>query len=102
MGTTLNGPAAAVVESKHPTNEELGAFYAALNHEKSKWDGSTILAMEAPRKIIEHILGTRMTGFDAVHYFVYEGVKVFEQGKRAEGERIENLSSDDKTFGRKP
>lgn len=40
--------------------------------------------VEAPRKIIEHINRGKLAGFDSVGWCVFNGVKVFEVGKREE------------------
>lgn len=57
--------------------------------------------VEADRKIIEHFNRGKMAGVDAVGYFVYEGVKVFEAGKREESERREALTAEERVFGGK-
>lgn len=61
----------------------------------------TVAAMETPRKMIEHFLRAQIAGFEKTYYFIYDNVKVFEEGKREEGERIENLSSEERMHGGK-
>lgn len=57
-------------------------------------------AVEAPRKIIEHFNRGRMDGIDTVGYFVYEGVKVFEEGKRESAEAKEARTAEEIVFGK--
>lgn len=91
---------AAVTE--YPTKEELAQFYDSLH--AAKVEGAvtgTVPAMEVSRKMVEHFLRGKMAGFERVYYFVYDGVKVFEAGKREEGERIERLTQDQVLHGDK-
>ena len=92
---------ASTNESSLPTREELAEFYDALAHAKMEAIAGQIPAMEASRKVIMHFLREKMRGFDDVMYFIYEGVKVFEQGKREEAERKEGLTTEQKMHGGK-
>lgn len=58
-------------------------------------------AIEVDRRVIEHFNRNSLGGFDAVGYFVYQGVKVYEVGKREAAEERGRLSTEDVTFGKK-
>lgn len=84
-----------------PSREELGVFFDLVhNAANSSLPGETP-GIEAPRKIIEHFNRGRMAGIDSVGYFIYEGVKVFEEGKRLEAEKRDALTAEEKVFGKK-
>jgi hypothetical protein len=57
-------------------------------------------AIEATRKVIEHYNRGKLAQFDEAHYFVFGGVKVFEEGKREEAERKEGRTSQDIVWGK--
>lgn len=63
--------------------------------------GDEMPGVEASRKIIEHFNRGRMAGVESVGYFIYEGVKVFEEGKREASEARDALTCEDKVFGGK-
>lgn len=56
--------------------------------------------VEAPRKVIEYINRGRIEGFDAVKYCIFNGVKVYEEGKREHANRLESMTIEEKTFGK--
>ncbi len=42
-----------------------------------------------------------MHGFERVNYFVYENVKVYEEGKRLESEKVDKLTTEQIMHGGK-
>lgn len=103
-GTSSNGikpPEAKENESPIPTDKELARFYDSLNGARASAEPNSLPGIETSRKIITHFMRGNMAGFDRVHYFIYQGVKVFEQGKRAEAERKERLTEDQILHGDK-
>ena len=60
-------------------------------------------SMETNRKIVEHFNRSpqAVKGFEEAGYFVYAGVKVYEQGKRKAAEDRDNLDMEQKIFGAK-
>ena len=64
-------------------------------------DGGELPALEVDRRIIEHFNRGNLGGFDSVGYFVYQGVKVYEVGKREEAEVREARTAEEVIFGKK-
>ncbi len=57
--------------------------------------------LEVAHKIVEHFNRGRMEGVKEAGYFVYQGVKVYAEGKKEEAETRDGLSIEDKVFGKK-
>lgn len=57
--------------------------------------------IEAPREVIEHYNMGNMDGFKAVGFFVINGCRVYEEGKREEYVAKEELSVTERDFGTK-
>lgn len=58
-------------------------------------------SIEVSRKLIEHFNRGQMAGIDAVGYFVFQNVRVIEEGKRAESDARDALTQEEKAFGKK-
>lgn len=85
-----------------PTREDLAFFFDCVHAAINSTPRGEMPVIETSRKIIDHFnRGPAQKGFDAVGYFVYEGVKVFEEGKRQSFEANDRLTSEQKTFGTK-
>lgn len=50
--------------------------------------------LEAPRPVIEHFNRRSMTAFDQVGYFIFQGVRVYEEGKKEWARTQENKNLD--------
>lgn len=57
--------------------------------------------VEAPRLIIEYINRGRLAGFDSVGYCIFNGCKVYEEGKRQAAIDKEKLTTEEMLFGKK-
>lgn len=53
--------------------------------------------VEAPRAVLEHFNRSNMAGVDSVGYFVYQGCKVYEEGKQEEARAKELASPEQRT-----
>lgn len=87
--------------NEFPSREELGIFFDAVHTAVHSVAPGEMPGIEASRKIVEHFNRGRMAGIDSVGYFIYEGVKVFEEGRRDASEKNDALTTEDKVFGKK-
>jgi hypothetical protein len=55
--------------------------------------------VEAARDVIEHFNRGMMEGVERAGYFIFQGVKVYEAGKRDEVKKTENRTSEEILFG---
>ena len=73
-----------IKERDYPSQHDLDLFLSGIEGKASlevDWDKFPILATS--RKVIEHyVRGADLVNFDKVKFFVYHGVKVYEEGKR--------------------
>lgn len=81
-----------------PSKEEMGVFYDALYRAKNSTLPTEMPAIEATYKICHHLNRASFQGVEQAGYFVYEGVKVFIEGRRQEAERRDNLTCEEKVF----
>lgn len=81
-----------------PTRDELNQFLEDVAVQKAL-SGSEFPEIEAPRVIIEFYNKGNIKGFDDAGYFIFDGVKVFEAGKKEDAKRKESLSMEEKIFG---
>lgn len=88
----------ATSEPEAVTTADMTSFYDVLHTAQAVTPAGEIPACEAPRKVIAHLLQHKMKGFDDVGYILFQGVKVFEQGKREEAERKDGLTTEQKVF----
>lgn len=74
-----------------PSREDLNRFMERVAIAKdaagAPGPGRELPEIEVPRRVIAHFNRQSMKGFDDVGYFIYQGVKVFEFGKREEAAR---------------
>ena len=71
----------AIKVSREEINAFLDSLYDAEMNGEREEDGMPWV--EAPRSIIEHYNRKSLAGFDdGPQYFILEGVKVYEEGKR--------------------
>ena len=64
-------------------------------------DGEDMPWIEVTRDVLEHFNRGQMAGVDKAGYFVFQGVKVYEQGKREEAKLRDSLTSEQILFGTK-
>ena len=57
--------------------------------------------VEAPRNVIEYINKGRLDGFDAVKYCLFNGVKIYEEGKREGAFQRDQQTIEERTFGKR-
>ena len=84
-----------------PTRDELNLFHEkiAIAHETK--EGDQLPEIEVPRKIINYYNRHSIKGFDKAGYFIYQGVKVFEIGKREELRDRDSMSIEVLVHGQK-
>ncbi len=75
------------VESKEPsfaTPQDINAFLTEVAALPPLQKGEELHELEVPRRVIEHYnrSAKAMAGFDEAGYFIFQGVKVFEKGKK--------------------
>ena len=100
-GTSSNSTNETKADS-YPTRQEIAQFMDAIHTAKAHGDVHDIPCIDAATKIVRHFnQGRSLKGLEEVGYFVYDGVKVFEEGRRVEAMRKDALTSEDKVFGGK-
>lgn len=97
---TLEINSKGVPQRNFPTREELSVFFDDCHQARNLTEPGEVPIVEASRKIVEHFNMGKMAGISSVGYFIYEGIKVYEKGKREIAEKLENMSSNDKAFGK--
>lgn len=80
----------------------MGEFFDAIHRAINEVGPGETPAIEASRKIVEHFnRGRAIHGFEKAGYFVYQGVKIFEEGKRHGAETRDARTQEDCVFGGK-
>lgn len=82
-----------------PSRNELNQFLESVDIAIANSTGG-IPVVETSRKIVEFYNRANISGFDDVGYFIFKGVKVYELGRRAEADKRDNMSMEEKVFGR--
>lgn len=59
-------------------------------------------SIDVPRRVFLHFNRHNVEGADSVGYFVYQGVKVYDEGRREKVEAQEAATLEDAKFGAKP
>jgi len=62
-------------------------------------EGEAVPCVEASRKIVEFYNRANIKGFDKAGYFMFQGVKVYEKGKREEADARDNRSTEEVNHG---
>lgn len=84
------------------TEAIIADFFKRLHDAKNEVMPPEVPTMEAPKIIISHFnQGLAAAGVKKAGYFIYQGVKVFEEGRRAEAETRDSLTTEDKMHGGK-
>ena len=98
---TFNNSLNDNLEPKLVSREDIAKFLdqiaMAQNSKKSVTDFPSI---EVPRKLIEHYNPNGMAAIDETGYFIFAGVKVYIDGKRAESEKRDAMDINEKLFGK--
>lgn len=73
----------------------------AINRGKPDPEEDDMPYIEAPRDVVEHYNKHNMKGFDGGPlYFIFNGVKVYEEGRRIESLKRNRQTIEDKIFGK--
>lgn len=84
-----------------PSRQDLNLFAEKIAIANENRDLKTPLPeIEVPRRVIQHFNQRSMDGFDKCGYFVYQGVKVFEVGKKELAVIKDRRSMEDILHGR--
>lgn len=88
-------------EDKGPTRNELNEFLedVAVATARGPEDGDPTPHVEASRKIIEFYNRNNMKGFDHAGYFILQGVKVYEKGKKEAADARDRMSMEQVNHG---
>lgn len=82
--------------SNGPTREELNQFLENVAVTKAMSVNGGIPEIEAPRVVVEFYNKANLKGFDDVGYFIFQGIKVFEEGKVEEAKIRDGLTMEEK------
>lgn len=84
------------------TQSDLNKFYDVIALAIRRKEGNEMPSVEVPHRIVEHYnKGKSMEGFKSAGYFVYNNVKVYETGRKAEFEALDKMTMEQKNFGGK-
>lgn len=91
------------VESGEVTQSDINMFLDSVARAKNRGPktGEAIPSIETERKIVEYYNRTNIEGFDSVGYFTFNGVNVYEKGKREKSQAKDSLTMEQKIFGGK-
>lgn len=88
-------------KTKGVSQDQLNRFYDQLAIARQENEGSAEMpCVEASPEICEHYNRNHMKGFQSAGYFVFGGVKVYEEGTMEEVQRREGVTIEDVMFGR--
>lgn len=82
------------------SHEDVNMFLDSIARALHEEQGEGMPEIEAPRKIIEYYNRGSINGFEKAGYFIFQGVKVFEDGKKAERSHEDKISCEQKVFGK--
>ena len=84
------------------TTMEINMFLDSVSRAKMMGinAGEQLPSMEANRKIIEYYNRENLAGFDEVGYFTFNGVNVYELGKKEEALKKSLMDMEEKNFGK--
>ncbi len=82
------------------TREELNRFFedVGIAIQMGPIEDDDMPWVEAPRAVLEHFNRSNMDGVDSAGYFVYQGCKVYEQGKRDDARLKEMATPEQRTL----
>lgn len=87
-------------EKTELTRNEFNEFLEDVADALNRKEGLDLPCIEASRKVCEHYNKHAMKAFDEVQYFLFQGVKVFEVGKREQAEARDKMSMEERVFGK--
>lgn len=85
-----------------PTRNELNLFHEAVAIALESKAPGQVPEIEAPRVIIEHFNRQNLKGFEDAGYFMFQGVKVFEEGRVDDVKKREAKSIEERLHGGTP
>lgn len=85
--------------SDEVTQSDLNYFMDQVNAVLMGKDEGVVPEIEVPRKIVQHFNRRNIHGFDEVGYFVYNGVKVYEEGKKDKAKSRDGRSMEQVIYG---
>lgn len=84
-----------------PNQDDLNTFFQRITFAKQGHVGPGMPDIEAPRRLAIHFNRGSMDAFDSVGYFVYQGVRVYEVGKKEDAKRRENIPMEELLHSRR-
>lgn len=78
---------------------DLDRFVSLVAQAKSLAEAGAVPEVEVPRRVIEYHNKGNIKGFDSVGYFVFNGVKVYEKGKKEEAKSKEGRTMEQLLHG---
>ena len=82
-----------------PSQDDLNRFAAIISRASEQKAPGTVPEVEVPRRVIEYYNQRNLKGFEEAGYFIYNGVKVFEKGKREQFRNKDNESMEKRLHG---
>ena len=101
LNNSLNETAPQEAVTTGPTRDDLNRFSELIARALEAKKEKETPEIEVPRRVVEYFNKTNLKGFDEVGYFVFNGVKVYERGKKEEAKRKDSETIEQKMHGGK-
>lgn len=88
-----------MIGEQEVTQSDLNKFTSVIATANGQKVGQEVPEIEVPRRVIDYFNKGKMKGFDTVGYFLFNGVKVYEKGKREEYKLKENKTMEQLLHG---